>query len=184
LVRDLHKWHGEQPLECHPMHLNKILHPTDYSEASRPALHTAADLAHESGATLVLLHVVETLGPERLSYGEAVAYPQPETYRQRLWEDLHRLRPRDPEIRVEYVLSEEAVVTAILRTAGDLGCDLIVLSTHGAVGWQSWFKSSTAEEVVRKANCNVLVVKTGKPAERLPEKEATDLHPGYLTERE
>jgi len=44
------------------VHLTKILHPTDYTDVSRPALHYAAELAHDHGANLIILHVVETLG--------------------------------------------------------------------------------------------------------------------------
>ena len=115
------------------MHPKKILHPTDYTEASRQALLEAADLAQTHGAGLVLLHVVETLGPEKLTHGEVAGGPQPEAYRRRLFEELHRVRPAAPDLHVEYVLSEEDVVTAILRTAADLGCDLIDVSTGQTV---------------------------------------------------
>jgi len=165
------------------MHPKKILHPTDYSEHSRPAMREAAELAHQYGAGLVLLHVVHTLGPEDLTYGE-VSAPQPESYRQRLWEELHRNRPTDPDLRVEYVLSEEDVVTSILRTAIDLECDLIVLSTHGTTGWTRWFSGSVAEEVVRRAACTVLVAKPTSEAEELPEMKTTQLHPGRIIEGE
>lgn len=166
------------------MHPKKILHPTDYSEESRPALREAAELAHEHGAALVLLHVVDTLGPEKLTFGEVGAGPQPELYRARLLDELHHARPADPELRVEYVLSEEEVVTAILRTAADLGCDLIVMSSHGTSGLARWFTGSVAEEVVRRAACPVLVIKPPRPPEELPEMEATDLHPGRIVERD
>ena len=46
------------------MHPKKILHPTDYSESSRPALTESVNLAREHQAGLVLLHVVESLGPD------------------------------------------------------------------------------------------------------------------------
>src|SRR5262245_11930543 len=117
-----------------PVRYRKILHPTDYSDESRPALRVAADLARDHQADLVLLHVVETLGPENLPSGETTPKPQPEEPRKRLLEEPHRARPADPAVHVEYVLSEEDVVTAILRTARDLGCDLIVVTTHGTSG--------------------------------------------------
>lgn len=166
------------------MRFHKILHPTDYSDESRPALLTASDLAHEWGAALVLLHVVETLGPEKLTFGEIASQPQPETYRKRLWDELRRFRPADPHVHVEYVLSEEDLTTAILRTVGELECDLIVMGTQGLTGWRRWLTGSVAEEVVRLANCPVLVVKGHPHPQPLPPIEATTQHPVRLVEIE
>jgi len=166
------------------MHLTRILHPTDYTDVSRPALHYAAELAHDHGAGLVILHVVETLGLEQVSYGEAASTDQPAAYRRQLMDELHRVRPADPRVHIEYVLSEEDPVTAILRTAADLGCDLIVLGSHGLSGWKRLLVGSIAEEVVRKAACPVLVVKPPAPTRPLPPYLATALHPGRLVEAE
>jgi nucleotide-binding universal stress UspA family protein len=167
------------------MHPKKILHPTDYSDVSLPALRAAAELAHDHAAALVLLHADESLGPEQATYGEATSLRRPEAaIRQRLLEQLHRVRPADSQIAVEYVLSEEDPVTAILRTAEIAGCDLIVLGTHGLTGWRRWLLGSIAEEVVRRANCSVLVVKPPGKAPVLPPLHPTELHPGYLHEKE
>jgi nucleotide-binding universal stress UspA family protein len=166
------------------MYPNKILHPTDYTECSEPALRVAAGLAHDHKAGLVLLHVAETLGPEKLSFGEVASGPQPATYRSKLFEQLHKVRPPDSQIHVEYVLSEEDPVTAILRTAAIEQCDLIVMGTHGITGWRRWVLGSIAEEVVRRANCPVLVVKPLRPAEPLPSVHPNEMHPGYLIEKE
>jgi nucleotide-binding universal stress UspA family protein len=164
------------------MRPKKVLHPTDYSERSRPALMAAAELAATHGADLVLLHVVETLGPEALTFGEIYSGRQPESYRQRLFGQLRQARPQQAGLHVVYVLSEEDVVTSILRTANDLACDLIVLGTHGAGGWARWLTGSIAEEVVRRAPCPVLVVKAEKPTDGLPPLAQTLLHPGRLLE--
>jgi nucleotide-binding universal stress UspA family protein len=164
------------------MHPRKILHPTDYTKHSEPALRTAAEFAHDHAAELVILHVVETLGPENLPYGEVAAHPQPEAYRKRLWEEIHKVQLPHPVTHVVYVLSEEDPVTAILRTAEELHCDLIVLGSHGVTGWRRWFVSSVAEEVVRRADCPVLVVKVPSHHAPLPPVARTDLHPGYLVE--
>jgi nucleotide-binding universal stress UspA family protein len=165
------------------MRFKRILHPTDYTDASRPALHYAADLAHDSGADLVLLHVVETLGLDDLPYGEIASPDQPAAYRRKLFDELHRAAPGDPKVHVEYVLSEEDPVTAILRTAADFGCDLIVLGTHGVRSWTQWLVGSVADEVVRRAACPVLVVKPPAQSKPLPAFVATALHPGRLTEK-
>src|SRR5262249_5507019 len=113
------------------MQLRTILHPTDYSELSGAALRYATALAHDHGARLLILHVVATLGPENVTYGEMVSQLQPEGYRQRLLDELHQVRPAAPDVAVEYLLSEEDPVEAITRTAAERNCDLIVLGSHG-----------------------------------------------------
>jgi universal stress protein A len=162
------------------MHPKSILHPTDYTESSRPALREAISLAEEHNARLVLLHVVESLGPENLSFGESRSPQQPEAYRRQLFEELRHILPPEAHVQADYVLSEEELVTAILRTQADFGCDMIVLGTHGI---RRWFTRSVAEEVVRRAPCPVLVVKEAHAPEPLSEFKPTKLHPGQLVER-
>jgi len=163
------------------MHPKKILHPTDYTETSRPALMEALSLAQEHQAGLVLLHVVDSLGPENLTYGESISADQPEAYRRKLFDQLGQVLPPGTHVHVDCVLSEEELVTAILRTQSELACDMIVLGTHGETGLRRWLTGSVAEEVVRRAPCPVLVVKEPHGAARLPEEHRTPLHPGHLT---
>jgi hypothetical protein len=40
-----------------------------------------------------------------------------------------------------------------------MGCDLLVLGMHKRSGVAGWFGPTITEEVVRRAKCNVLVVK-------------------------
>jgi nucleotide-binding universal stress UspA family protein len=132
---------------------------------------------------VLILHAVETLGPENVTYGEAVSQPQPETYRKRLWEDLHRVKPSQPGVQVQYLLSEEDPATAILHTAAEQGCDLIVLASHGSGGLlKRLLRGSVAEQVVRKATCPVLVVKAGPTPPPAPAEPETELHPLNLSE--
>jgi len=105
------------------------------------------------------LHAVETLGPENVTYGEAVSQPQPASYQERLWRDLRQIQIPEPAVPVEYLLSEDDPVTAILRTAAERDCDLIVIGSHGRHGLGRLFGASTAEQVIRGATCPVLVVK-------------------------
>ncbi|HVK10910.1 MAG TPA: universal stress protein [Gemmataceae bacterium] len=164
------------------MHPKRVLHPTDYTESSRPSLLEAIAIANENNARLTLLHVVESLGPDRLSYGESARADQPEALRGRLFEELRHILPADAHVGVDYVLSEEDLVTAILRTQAKFHCDLIVLGTHGRTGMRRWLTGSVAEEVIRRAPCPVLVVKGPRPPADLPEYPATKLHPGQLVQ--
>lgn len=168
------------------MDIKTILHPTDLSEASKAAWRCAADLAHDYGARLIVLHAVETLGPENVTYGEAASEPQPEGYRRRLRQALHQVQPPDPGVPVEYILSEDDPTTAILHVAAERACDLIVLATHGRSGFWRWLEGSVAEQVVRRAPCPVLVTHDAPAPRPAASKVGTDessLHPHYLSEK-
>ena len=165
------------------MHLQTILHPTDYSDVSQVALAYAVSLAHDHRARLVILHAVETLGPENVTYGEAVSELQPAGYRKRLLDDLHQIRSPDPQVPVEYVVAEGEPAAEIVRVAGEKNCDLIVMGSHGRSGVRRWLGGSVAEHVVRLASCPVLVVK-GPAAQRpSPHDTGTELHPAELSEK-
>jgi universal stress protein A len=140
-------------------HVQTILYPTDFDEPAKAALSYALSLARDYGAQLIVLHAVETLGAENVTYGEATSQPQPNAYRERLWKELREWVPVDPQVKIEYLLSEEAAVDAIVNTAAEQHCDLIVIGTHGRRGLDRVLHGSTAEQVVRAAPCPVLVVK-------------------------
>jgi nucleotide-binding universal stress UspA family protein len=159
-----------------------ILHPTDYSELSHAALKYAVEEARFRRAGLIILHTVDTLGPENITFGEVASARQPDAYRQRLWDELHHETPGDPTVPVEYLLAEEDPVEAIVRTAAERHCDLIVLGSHGRQGLQRLLNGSVAEQVMRRAPCPVLVVKLPTKDAPVAAPTATEMHPGMLSE--
>ncbi len=140
-----------------------ILHPTDYSDTSASALQIAADLARLHQATILVLHVAETLGPENVTYGEAVSELEPAGYRRRLEEDLRRQVPAPSGVSIQYLLSEGNPSREIDRMARKHHADLIVMGTHGRTGLSRLLTGSIAEEVIRTASCPVLVIKIPVP---------------------
>jgi universal stress protein A len=165
--------------------MKKILCPTDYTDLSELALRNAATLAQDYHAHLIVLHAVETLGPENLTYGEAVSRRQPDAYRQRLWDELHQhVQLAKGQFSLELVLSEDDPVQAIVHTAAEHDCDLIVLGSHGRHGFWRLLEGSVAENVMRRAHCPVLVVKDPKTPRETNSEAATALHPHSLTETE
>jgi nucleotide-binding universal stress UspA family protein len=164
------------------MSLHTILHPTDYSELSHTALRWAVEEAQVHAARLIILHTVDTLGPENTTFGEVASQKQPEAYRQRLWDELRREELPDPTIPVEYLLAENDPVEAIVRIAAERHCDLIVLGSHGRRGLHRLLGGSVAEQVMRRASCPVLVVKlpTNETPAAMP--DATEMHPHVLSE--
>jgi nucleotide-binding universal stress UspA family protein len=137
-----------------------ILHPTDLSARSEDALRVARALARDLGARLVLLLVVPS---EVIVTGEI---PMPVDL-QACRDSLEALRRQadGPDLKwpVEVQLRQGEVVVEILDTAKALGCDLIVMGTHGRTGLGRLLMGSVAESVLRGADCPVLAVKTPLP---------------------
>ena len=133
-----------------------ILHPTDLSEHSRYAFEVARSLAGGSAARLVLLHVSPNVAvPAR----EALREPEPgKEYYDRLRGELRRLQEAAAAVPSECRVAEGHPATEILRTAREVGADLIVMGTHGRTGLRRLLMGSVAEQVVRQAPCPVLTV--------------------------
>jgi nucleotide-binding universal stress UspA family protein len=140
--------------------IKMILHPTDFSERSDFAFRLACSLARDYGARLIVLHVAE---PPKAVGGEGLWVIPPPLDLDPLREQLRQLQPRDPKIQVERRLLEGHAATEILRVAEDVKCDLIVMGTHGRTGLGRLLMGSMAEQVVRKASCPVLTLKTPAP---------------------
>jgi nucleotide-binding universal stress UspA family protein len=159
--------------------IRKILVPTDFSAHADEAFRVAHTLARAVGAEVVLFHVdqapaVVTEGGRLLAdpgKGEAV----------NLWDRFEHTQPADPRVRVthEVIVADRPGAGHVLAILERLGCDLIVMGTHG----RSWLKErlfgSVTEEVVRRARCPVMVVKAPAPArEPGPAAETVEAHPG------
>ena len=142
-----------------------ILHPTDFSERSQYALRLACALARDYGARLIVLHVAETVP---IVYGEGMLPPDPGELLAAAQERLDRLQVPDANVRAERRLAQGDAAAEILRVAQEAHADLIVLGTHGRTGLGRLLMGSVAEQVVRRAACPVLTMKTPSP-ETVPE---------------
>jgi nucleotide-binding universal stress UspA family protein len=141
--------------------IQTILHPTDFSTYSAYAFALACALARDYGARLVVVHVAM---PPVIVYGEGVVPPDPEANRDRLRERLQQVVPQEPAVPVEHRLADGNAAAEILRLAEELHVDLVVMGTHGRTGLGRLLMGSVAEQVLRKASCPVLTVKTPQPS--------------------
>jgi nucleotide-binding universal stress UspA family protein len=140
----------------------KILCPVDFSEGSRSALRTAAQLAAQHGGELVLVHVWTP--PIIAMAGEA---PLPGDALQKMYEDAERdlaaAASTAGALGVKTVgthVLEGAAWPMIVETArNDRAIDLVVMGTHGRTGLSHVLLGSVAEQVVRHARCAVLIVR-------------------------
>jgi nucleotide-binding universal stress UspA family protein len=137
--------------------VRSILHPSDFSERSQYALGQACALARAYDARLVLLHVVAM--PVVL-YGEGALPANPEELRAAARAQLDDLQVPFANARTDRRLEAGDPVEMILRLAQEMHADLIVMGTHGRTGLGRLLMGSVAEQIVRKASCPVLTVKT------------------------
>ena len=138
--------------------IHRILHPTDFSEHSQHAFHIAVDLARVHKASILVLHVARPLSEEQVSFGEAAA-AQPGEYHHRLAEAEREATAGAPGLTVERLVVDGEPAHVVARVARERGCDLIVIGSHGRGGLQRLIMGSTAEHIIRLAECPVLTVK-------------------------
>jgi nucleotide-binding universal stress UspA family protein/quercetin dioxygenase-like cupin family protein len=160
--------------------IRTILHPTDFSDNSWGAFQMACLLARENDARLILLHVIPPSASPILT--EPPANPlQPAESQESLQGRFSWPQPPEPNVRVEHRVAEGDAPAEILYLAQALPCDLIVMGTHGRTGLSRLLTGSVAEEVLRKAACPVLAVKTPLQ-EALPAPGTAPAKPGDVVD--
>jgi len=158
---------------------DKILCATDLVESVDAPVAAAQSIAAQDNGKLYLLHVLESSSSQNrhlvrhFKTGKEIeSNPR---YNQKVMEAIHRAytsRPdawRDVEIRVAtgYPFEE------ILSWARRIGADLVVMGAHSSRAEEKGVVrikgkvGSSAEGVIIKANCPVMIVNRHLPAERL-----------------
>ena len=146
----------------------KILWPTDFSEASYQALITANELAVHFSAELILMHAIPPV-PLMPGYDAPVGIDSVSYLKEMEATAKDSLNRLDQErVSGEVTLSKLVVhgnpADEIVRTADEVNADLIVIATHGLTGWRRFIFGSVAEKVIRMALCPVLSIQI-KPEE-------------------
>jgi len=145
----------------------RILHPSDFSPASRGAFRKAIEMAKASRAELLIVHVVNPIVPVA---GEG--YVSPKMYDEiaassRAWArkqlDTLVAKARKSGVRARGLLLEGATHEQIVRAARTKRADLIVMGTHGRSGLAKLFLGSVAGRVVTSATVPVLTVRAKSP---------------------
>ncbi len=144
------------------MEYKQVLFATDFSESAGFALPYAVDLAQKYDSTLHILHIVEPIvAPVDFAWG-TYNYPDiekqvkgyvDETMSGMLKNDI----PGDLEV-VPHSLTGKPW-REIVAFAREQAMDVIVIATHGLSGLSHAIYGSTAEKVIRKAHCPVLVIR-------------------------
>jgi nucleotide-binding universal stress UspA family protein len=138
--------------------LRKIIVGHDLREGGKKALKSAAVLAHQCGAALRLVHVIEPQHSyQRISHPLTSPYTIEEVA-QKTGEKLQMLAasPELARVQVEYEVRTGKPFVELIIARRAWHADLIVV---GAASQGAHFLGSTSERVVRKAMVPVMVVK-------------------------
>ncbi len=132
-----------------------ILVPTDFSDASRQALHRAADFAQACSARLTVIYADRFTPPdetdrENVEQSKAAATA-------RLQDEVRKEVP--PDVPVDSFVVVDTPVSAILGVAKERNVDWIVMGTHGRSGVSRLLLGSVTEQVLRQADRPVLTVR-------------------------
>jgi nucleotide-binding universal stress UspA family protein len=148
--------------------IRKILVPTDFSAYADEAFRVAQTLARAVGAEVILFHVAHT--PAVVSEGGKLLANPGKVDAENLWDRFHSAQPADARVRVEHqvIMADRPSAGHVLEILDKLGCDLIVMGTHGHSRLKHLLFGSVTEEVVRLARCPVMVVKAPRHAAEPP----------------
>ena len=142
--------------------LTQILVASDFSASARHAADRAARLAHETGASLELLHVLPGQALQELRQwlgsghaSEQQLYADVENQLRQQADELTRTRRVAADIR----RSSGSVIDELVGRADALDAGLLVLGARGQGVLRRLLLGSTAERLLRRTTRPVLVVR-------------------------
>ena len=145
------------------MPFKRVLCGIDFSAPSIGAFHTAVKLARQVKADLHVLHVIEAqpvvpgwLPADGLSEVTLMIEEKATAAMQSLMKSSSReLRG----LKVTTEINDGRAFVEIINRAHEWKADLIVVGAKGAASVAEIVAGGTAENVVRKAQCSVLIVR-------------------------
>jgi nucleotide-binding universal stress UspA family protein len=146
----------------HPNAFQKIVACVDFSETSREVGAQAHRIAIQDGAKVDFLHVwQEPWLSTPYAYLATVASEFIEQRRQLLSDTLRKfVSETAPGIESsEVLMNEPNYANAIASHADQMGADLIVIGARGQTNLRYTLMGSTAERLLTRLPCSVLVVK-------------------------
>ena len=140
----------------------RLLCPVDFSTPSLEALQVAFSLAEEADAELTVLNVIDWPDDDTFL---TETFDSPEMRKQLETQTAQRVDARIPDdARVWSRPSARVAVgkayQEIVKAAGDVAADLIVVGVHGRNALDLTLFGSTTNQVVRRASCPVLTIRS------------------------
>lgn len=151
--------------------ITSILIPSDLSDTSKGALELGAALAEALGASVEVLHVIETMLAPGFSVPRAVFEPDSLLVDRQRGGMESRYREAGGNLdEAAFTVVEGHPASEVLRVARERPHGLIVMGTHGRSGVDRFFLGSVAQRVLRESPCPVLIVKTPAAAPKRKER--------------
>jgi nucleotide-binding universal stress UspA family protein len=138
-----------------PAPFRRIVVATDFSMLAERAWALAQEIAHATGAELLLAHVVPT-SPLPIPRESRLAEAARKWAIDELEDSASRARAQG--LRTRVALRVGVPYREIVTLARHLEADLIVVGTHGRGGIDRALLGSVADRLVRLAPCPVLTV--------------------------
>jgi nucleotide-binding universal stress UspA family protein len=144
-----------------PLRFKRILVPVDESRPSQNSLAVAAGLARETGAEVILTHVVQMRWskdePEmKATYGDIV-----DDYRQSGEATLRRTAESEVfsglDVATQLLFGNNPA-RELLRLAKEREVDAIVMGSHGRGGFGRMVLGSVSQRVIHDATVPVIIV--------------------------
>ncbi|WP_395947446.1 universal stress protein [Caedibacter taeniospiralis] len=136
-----------------------ILLATDLHTDNKPVIEQAVSLAKRNNAKLSVVNVLP-----QIPYYMASGVPSISDLEDHLEEEnLKHLKALEAQIDLEadFHLLHGSPKRKIVKLAEELDCDIIVIGSHGRYGVER-FIGSTANGVLQRADCDVLVIRIGQ----------------------
>ena len=145
--------------------IETILVATDFSDDAGAAIDAAVEMARAFGSKLELFHAYYVEAPAVYAgFGGDFRMPQDiiDPIREGAQASMEALVERvgASGVAVEGRVAMERPAKAILDEAERLLADLIVMGTRGLSGFEHFVLGSTADRVIRMAQCPVLTVRS------------------------
>jgi nucleotide-binding universal stress UspA family protein len=138
----------------------RILAATDFSETANHAQRAAVSLARAFDAELHFLHVQVLLDDPHLEESYHTEIQQLlESAKSHKIEAMEKPGEHEQLEIHTHLVRGLAAAEVICETCKDLGCDLIVMGTHGRRGIRHLFLGSVTERVLRSAPSPVLTIR-------------------------
>lgn len=147
--------------------MKKILVPTDFSKPAQIATEVAADIARKSGASVILLHVVEEARGGSFNVSGQVADDsdfEDRLFTMRLIDKSRKqlekavLDPKMADVKVDGELRVGNPFHGMNTIISEHKVDLVVMGTAGHSQLEQMIIGSNTEKVVRHSKCPVLTV--------------------------
>lgn len=148
--------------------LRSLLVPLDGSQMGEWSLPLATRVARSTGAEIHLAHVHVPYEPDQLLSNSSFQWEgvdmweydrrhlsEEDTYLHR-WEE--RLQGEGATVDARVLDDQTPVTEGLVAYAGEVGADLIVMTSHGRSGLRRALWGSVADEMIRKTAVPVLVI--------------------------